>query len=255
MTADPREREKRAAAREAAGLVQPGETVAVGSGSTARRVLDELAARLGELRGWRLVVGSREMERHARRRKLPLVPLEDVDRFSLMIDGADEVAPDLTLIKGGGGAHLREKVLARMSDRLFIVVDPSKIVRRWGERSPLPLEVVPFTVPFVARQLKGRNLRPSLRMAPVTGPGYRPREFVTDNGNRILDVRLPEDIEDIREFEEDLRGITGVIETGLFIGLTHRVLVGRSDGRVDVLAPHAGAALPTDERAGIAPSP
>lgn len=225
---------KQSAAQAAARLVKENTTVALGSGSTSLLAIAALGARFPTGGGLRVVASSRESEYGARKAGLTLVRLQDVDRFQIMIDGADEVAPDLSLIKGGGGAHFREKLLARMTDELVIMVDPSKLVRRLGERFPVPLEVVPFAVPFVARELKERRMPATLRMGVTDGA-----PFVTDNANHVLDARLPEEVEDLHELEDELRGIPGVVETGLFLNMTHRVLVGFPDGRVQELRPGA----------------
>ena len=234
---DPRAIPKRAAARAAVGQVQPGDIVALGSGSTVSAAIELLGTQSSLAGTLKVVAASAASEKEATRAGLRLVPLASVDRFHLMLDGADEVAPDLNLIKGGGGALFREKLLARISDKLLIMVDDSKLVRRMGDRSPLPLEVIPFAVPVTARLLEARSLRPRLRMARGSERAPNPQPFVTDNGNHILDVALPELPEDLHEFDEDLRSLPGVVETGLFLGLTHRVYVGFPDGRVEVLKP------------------
>lgn len=239
------ESEKIRAARTAVRLVPEDATLAIGSGSTAHHAIKALAARFPGGGGLRCVASSRRSEEIARRFSLQIISLEEVERFDLMIDGADEVAPNLTLIKGGGGALFREKLLARMSNQLVIMVDHSKLVRRLGERSPLPVEVVPFAVPYVARELQRRALLPTLRMSSSTTVEGEPLPFVTDNGNHVLDCRVPTEVLDERSWDEELRSTPGVVETGLFVGMAQLVLVGLPDGRVEELRPREAVRRPS----------
>ncbi len=260
MQSDGLENEKIRAARAAAQLVPEDATVALGSGSTAHHAIKALAARFPGGGGLRCVASSRRSEEIARRYALQIISLEEVERFDLMLDGADEVAPNLTLIKGGGGAHFREKLLARMSERLVIMVDHTKLVRRLGTRSPLPIEVVPFAVPFVARELSRRKLLPTLRMSSASSLEGEPLPFVTDNGNHVLDCRVPTDLHEEASWDAELRAIPGVIETGLFVNMAHLVLVGLPDGRVEELRPrevvhHPLPASIMEEALGARPGP
>ncbi len=144
-----------------------------------------------------------------------------------MIDGADEVDGRWNLTKGGGGALLREKLLAELSTEVLIIVDPSKLVHRLGERVPIPLEVVPFAAPAVARAVGREGFAvTSRRMADG-------RAYLTDNGNEILDLRPLEPLPDPARTASELKQRTGVVEVGIFVGLATRVLVGFPDGRVD----------------------
>ena len=224
---------KALSARAAVGLVREREVLAVGSGSTVELALEEIARRFAEDVRPTVVVASRKAEEVARRVGLRMSSIEKVHQFRLMLDGADEVTPSLSLIKGGGGAHFREKLLARMSENLTIMVDYSKLVRRLGENTPLPLEVVPFALPLVERSVAPLGLSPAVRMDPnASGTPYR-----TDNGNLILDCRITREPADESALETALAHIPGVVATGLFIGMTSRVLVGMPDGRVEELLP------------------
>ncbi|MDE1820590.1 MAG: ribose-5-phosphate isomerase RpiA [Euryarchaeota archaeon] len=245
MQSEGLENEKIRAARVATQLVPEDATVALGSGSTAHHAIKALAARFPGGGGLRCVASSRRSEEIAKRFSLQIVPLEEVERFDLMLDGADEVAPNLTLIKGGGGAHFREKLLARMSDKLIVMVDHTKLVRKLGMRSPLPVEVVPFSVPYVARELSRRALMPTLRMSASTSLEGEPLPFVTDNGNHVLDCRVPSEILDEKSWDLQLRATPGVVETGLFVNMAHLVLVGMPDGRVEELRPKDAAHRPS----------
>ncbi len=228
---DPLDAAKAAAARRAVErYVRPGARLALGTGTTAAHVVRELRA-VHPTAAFDCVASSVATERLGRSLGLEVRPLRGDDRFDLMLDGADEVAANLDLTKGGGGALLREKLLARLSDRLVVVVDPSKLVGRLGERARLPVEVVPFCRPVLQRQLGDGGLAPALRTAPDGGP-YR-----TDNGNEILDLTFRDGIERPAEVDRDLRSRVGVVETGLFVGLAERVVVGASDGTVRELLP------------------
>ncbi|EQD59129.1 Ribose 5-phosphate isomerase, partial [mine drainage metagenome] len=154
-------------------------------------------------------------------------PLAEDDRFDLMLDGADEVDPALNVTKGGGGALLREKLLATLSREVAILVDPTKLVAALASRHAIPVEVVPFARPSLARRFADAGYRVRLR----AGPGAA--AFVTDNGNEILDLTPPAPLDDPAGTAARLRAEVGVVETGLFVGLVDRVFVGRSDGSVE----------------------
>jgi ribose 5-phosphate isomerase A len=217
---------KRAAAERAATLAEDGMVLGLGTGSTAALALVALAARMRD--GLRVVgiPSSRATEMLATQLGIPLVTLADHPTLDLTIDGADEVDPALDLIKGAGGALLREKVLAAASRRLVIVVDDSKLVRHLGQRSALPVEVVPFALPTVVHHLREAGLRPVPRQIGET-------LTVTDNGNHIIDCHTGP-IADARALDRQLRAITGVVDHGLFLGLTSAVVIGHGQDRVVV---------------------
>ena len=206
--------------------VREGQRIALGTGSTATFAVRAIA-RLFPDRRFDCVASSRETEALARSLRLPVRPLRGDDRFDLMLDGADEVSPALDLTKGGGGALFREKLLARLSGELVILVDPTKLVRALGERRPIPIEVVPFARPVVESAVARRGYRAIVRAGPAGDP------FLTDIGNEILDLVPGSPITDPSGEERALREIPGVVETGLFVGLASRVLVGHPDGRVE----------------------
>ena len=213
---------KALAGAEAAGLVEPGMRLGLGTGSTVAFFLEALAERFqeGELPGIVGVPTSLRTEKEARALGLPLTDLESAGALDLTVDGADEVDPDLDLIKGLGGALLREKMVAQATRRMVIIVDESKVVRRLGTRSPLPVEVVPFGwashLPFLSKL----GARPVLREASSGAP------LITDNHNHILDCHFPEGIRDAKTVDQALAGRAGVVESGLFLALTSIVLVG-----------------------------
>ena len=218
---------KAAAAGYAVGeRVRPGQRIALGTGSTAAHAVRYLAERFPD-RPFDCVASSRATEELARSLGIPVRPLRGDDRFDLMLDGADEVSPALDLTKGGGGALFREKLLAHLSDELVILVDPTKLVRALGERHPIPVEVVPFARSVVVHAVEQRGYRPRLRRSP-DGQTFR-----TDNGNEVLDLSPAHPLRDPALEERTLRDLPGVVETGLFVGLAERVVVGHPDGHVE----------------------
>ena len=216
---------KRIAAEHACRYVEDGMTVGLGTGSTADYAVRHLGERVAKGLRIRGVPTSQRTEELARKVGVPLASLDEVEHVDVTIDGADEVDPELDLIKGLGGALLREKVVASITRRQVIVVDPSKMVHALGTRSPLPVEVLPFGAEVVARRLRERGLDPRLRVKEG-------RTFVTDNGNHVLDVHFPHGIDDARAMERELNNTPGVVENGLFLGLTWKVVIGEPDGVV-----------------------
>ena len=228
---DPRALE--AAAARAADLVEDGACVGLGTGRAAAAFITELGARVR--RGLRAtgVPTSRAAAALARDAGIPLVELAEDVELDVTGDGADEVSPHLDLVKGRGGALVRERIVAAASRRQVIVVGPEKLVRALGESGPIPVEVVPFGVGPALRAMKALGLLPVVRSTDGA-------PMISDNGNATLDCALREPIADrpgARALERALRGIPGVVDTGLFLGTAERVLVGHSDGRVDELRP------------------
>ena len=171
-------------------------------------------------------------EELARSLGIPVRGIRGDDRFDLMLDGADEVSPSLDLTKGGGGALLREKLLARLSSEVVIMVDPTKLVATLGERHPIPVEVVPFSAPVVQQEADALGYRVEHRSTPEGGP------FRTDNGNEILDLFPREPLRAPGDADASLRRLVGVVETGIFVGLADRVVIGRPDGTVEERTRH-----------------
>ncbi|MDZ4803956.1 MAG: ribose-5-phosphate isomerase RpiA [Candidatus Eisenbacteria bacterium] len=214
---------KRQAATLAIESVLDGMIVGLGTGSTASwavRLLGERVAKGLTIQG---VPTSEATARLAREVGIPLVDFESIWGIDLTLDGADEVDSDLNMVKGGGGALLREKIVATASKELIIMVDPAKLVPRLGEHFPLPVEVTPFGWQQTARHLAAVGAQPKLRMT-----GARP--FETDNRNFILDCRFPGGIENPGRTEFDIDRIPGVVESGLFVRMTRCVIVGYPDG-------------------------
>jgi ribose 5-phosphate isomerase A len=223
---DDLDRAKAAAARAAVDRVRPGMRVALGTGSSAAHAVRELAEKFRKSPP-ECVASSRATEDLARSLGIPIRALREEDHFDIMIDGADEVSPSLDLTKGHGGALLREKLLAGLSSSLVIIVDPTKLVDRLGTRARIPVEVVPFARAVLSRRFSDEGFRVSHRTVAGGAP------FVSDNGNEILDLAPTHAIDDPAAVAARLRAPTGVVETGLFVGMADRVIVGSPDGTVD----------------------
>jgi len=192
---------KQAVARAALHYVVDDAVIGVGSGSTANFFIDELGARGGRIRG--AVASSERTAERLRRHGIPLVDLNEVEELPVYIDGADEVTEGFAMIKGGGGALTREKIVAAVSRRFVCIADASKLVAALGA-FPLPVEVIPMARTHVAREIVRLGGRPRLRAG-----------FVTDNGNVVLDVSGLA-ITDPAGLEERLNNIVGVVTNGLF---------------------------------------
>lgn len=223
------ERLKVLAGRKAAEYVQDGMVVGLGSGSTAAHAIRALGERVSRGLSIRAISTSEASSRLAAELGIELITFEDELVIDVTIDGADEVDPNLDLIKGLGGALVREKVAAWATTRQIIIVDPGKLVHRLGTRAPVPVEVVPFAWPVVQRALTERGLVPELRQTADDEP-YR-----TDNGNYILHCRFPEGIDNAAVTESWLNGLPGVVGNGLFVSLTDLVIVGQEDGTCRLL--------------------
>jgi ribose 5-phosphate isomerase A len=215
---------KAVAAQTAIALVEDGMIVGLGTGSTASFALGMLGQRVAE--GLR-VIGiptSEQTAQEARRLGIPLSTLEERDHIDVTIDGADEVdVGTLTLLKGRGGALLREKIIASASEQLIIVVDETKLVDRLGVTSPVAVEVVPFGWHATARRLRSVVTSLERRTAADGAP------FITDGGHYILDC-VCGGIEDPEDLQRQLDGTVGVVEHGVFLGLASRVIVGGAHG-------------------------
>ena len=222
---------KRRAAEKAVELVQDGMIVGLGHGSTAHFAHVAIARRLqeGSLKNILAVPCSRQVEAEARKLGIPLTTLDEHPVVDVTIDGADEVDPRLNLIKGGGGALLREKVVAQASKQEIIIVDEGKLSPALGTHWALPVEVVPFGVAPVSAFIRSLGAEPVLRQKADGQP------FVTDQGNYILDCRFGP-MENPAEIARALCDRAGIVEHGLFIGLASMVIVGKADG-VEVLTP------------------
>ena len=207
---------KQAVARAAIRYVPEGEIIGVGTGSTANFFIRELGAMRGRIRA--AVASSEASAQRLRAEGIEVLDLNEVERLPVYVDGADEITRDLAMIKGGGGALTREKIVASVAQQFICICDASKLVGRLG-RFPLPVEVIPMARASVARRLRALGGEPVLRQG-----------FTTDNGNVILDVRGLT-IEDPAALESEINDIAGVVNNGLFARRSADVLLlGGPDG-------------------------
>ncbi|MEX0676060.1 MAG: ribose-5-phosphate isomerase RpiA [Pirellulales bacterium] len=224
MTTDPNE--LRAIAERALEMVPDGSAIGLGTGHAATAFLHALAERVRGGFRVRGVPTSRESAELAARLGIPLVTLDECPVLEIDVDGADEVDPRLDLIKGYGGALVREKIVAAASKRLVILVGEEKIVPVLGSRGKLPVEIVPFALSVCERALKALGCEPHVRRDEG-------RLHLTDNGNYILDCGIAP-LDRPGDLERDLRAIPGVVGTGLFLDMKPTVLVWMDDNRVEV---------------------
>ncbi|TVQ48116.1 MAG: ribose-5-phosphate isomerase RpiA [Gloeocapsa sp. DLM2.Bin57] len=213
---------KQEVGRIAASRVKSNSIVGLGTGSTSAYAIEYIGDRLksGELENIVGVPTSFQSEVLAKKYGIPLTTLDAIDRIDLAIDGADEVDPQKNLIKGGGAAHTREKVVDSLAELFIVVVDSSKIVDELGSTFLLPVEVIPMAVAPVTRALEKLGGQPELRMGiKKDGP------VVTDQGNLVLDVKFNK-IDNPAQLEQEINNIPGVLENGLFVGLADIILVG-----------------------------
>ena len=211
------------AAKEAVKLVENGMLVGLGTGSTAKIAVDLIGEKLSD--NFKIIgmPTSIQTKNQAEKLGIELINIDSTDSIDIAIDGADEVSPDLSLIKGLGGALLREKKVERKAKELIIIVDESKIVDQLGVGF-LPVEVSITEHKLTQKQIASSGCKTELRVEPDSLP------FVTDNGNYIYHCKFEKGIENPRELDEKLMSIDGVIDTGLFIDMTTKVIVGTPDG-------------------------
>jgi ribose 5-phosphate isomerase A len=220
--------QKRAAAARAVEFVRPGMRLGLGTGSTARHFVELVGQRVRAGLDIVAVPTSQATQADAERCGIPLTTLDATPELDLTVDGADEIAPDLSLIKGGGGALLREKIVAAASARMIVIADETKWVAKLG-RFPLPIEVAPFGLKATWRAIEKA-------IGPILGPkplklrqGKDGHAFVTDGGHCIIDAALDR-IDDPMAMAHALSGVPGVMEHGLFIGLAQMAILAGPDG-------------------------
>lgn len=220
---------KRIVGEKVASWIQDGMVLGLGTGSTAARAIEALGGRLasGELCNIRGVATSFASERLARKHQIPLVTLDEVQKIDLAFDGADEVDPDLNLIKGRGAAQTREKIVESQAERFVVLVDETKLVETLGTRMPLPVEIVPMAVRPIMDVIRSLGARPEIRMGQQKdGP------IVSDQGLWIVDAMFDR-MENLDVVNQTLLNTPGVLDHGLFLNMTTDLLVGRSDGSVE----------------------
>ena len=228
---DPVTTMKQEVGRAAAARVKSDSIVGLGSGSTAAYAIEYIGDRLakGEIKNVVGVPTSFQSEVLAKQFNIPLVTLDAIDHIDVAIDGADEVDPDKNLIKGGGAAHTREKVVDSLAKEFIVVVDEGKLVDKLGSTFLLPVEVIPMAVAPVMRSLKELGGKPELRMGvKKAGP------VVTDQGNLVIDVKF-DHIKNPAEMEKAINNLPGVLENGIFVGVADIIMVGKIvDGKPEI---------------------
>jgi ribose 5-phosphate isomerase A len=222
------EAQKRAAAARAIDFVRPGMRLGLGTGSTAKHFVELLAERVRTGLDVIAVPTSEATRALAEKLGVPLTTLDATPELDLTVDGADEIGPDLTLIKGGGGALLREKIVAAASARMVVIADRSKLVDRLG-RFPLPVEIAPFGAAATHRAVEAATAAAGSPGPAVLRKSANGHAFVTDGGHWLLDAQL-QHIADPPGLAARLAAVPGVMEHGLFIGLARTAIVAGPDG-------------------------
>lgn len=217
---------KKLTGEKAAEYIEDGMIIGLGTGSTAYYAIKKVGEMVRNGLKVKAVPTSKETAELAKEEGIELVELAEVESLDLTIDGADEVDPDFNLIKGGGGALLREKIVASATDKLIIVVDESKLVEHLGA-FPLPVEITPFSWQYTQRMIEKFSCRSEIRKEDG-------EIFVTDNDNYILDCNFGK-IEDPVKITVELNKLPGVVENGIFAEMAEIVVVGYNDGHIEVL--------------------
>lgn len=217
---------KQAAGYKAVEWIEDGMTVGLGTGSTAYWAIMRIGERVKEGLKLKAIATSKASEKLAREQNIPLYEAADIPHIDITIDGADEVDPQMALIKGGGGALLREKMVAKHSEKLIVVADDSKDVPYLGTFK-LPIEVVPFASEWTISQLRGKYGVPMEFRRSDKGI------YLTDNGNYIIDAAFGR-IDQPEKLAGELKFLTGVVDHGLFVDIAHTVIFGYQDGRISV---------------------
>jgi ribose 5-phosphate isomerase A len=217
---------KEAAAAEAVSLIEDGMVVGLGTGSTSEKFIAHLGAACRRGLSIQAVATSIHIAELAKKLHIPLIDLNEVEVLDVDVDGADEVDEKKRMIKGGGGALLREKIVASSSREMIVIIDSTKLVSALGQ-CPLPVEVESFGYLSTLRKIAQQGFHPVVRMR-------NGKPFTTDNGHFILDLHLKKPLSDPEHVNALLHQIPGVVETGLFLNLAGRVIVGYPDGRTEV---------------------
>lgn len=221
------ERAKEAAGHAAAELIQDGMLVGLGTGSTAEHFIDRLAQRCREGLRIQAVATSKKSSDRASVAGIPIVDVQSVIQIDITVDGADEIDEKKRMIKGGGGALVREKIIASMSREMVVVVDSTKLVKQLG-KFPLPVEIVPFAYKSTIHKLEELGYKGTLRQSSES------KFYITDNQNYIFDIHFPKLLLNPEKDAERIRYVPGVVDTGFFFNLAGRVVVGYEDGRVEI---------------------
>jgi len=218
---------KKAAGQAAANLVENEMIVGLGTGSTAIHFIEALIERRRLGLTIKAVATSLRSQTLAEQGNIPLVDINSLISIDLTVDGADEITPELQMIKGGGGALLREKIVAHMSQQMIVIVDESKLVENLG-KFPLPVEITPFAHRVTLQFLSRMGYLPKLRLVDTEKP------YITDNGNYIADLTLPFPCLDPYTHNLKIRSLPGVVETGFFLETADQMIIGYPDGKCEI---------------------
>lgn len=221
------EDEKKAAGYAAADCIQRDMLVGIGTGSTVFYFIEKLAERVKEGLNIRAICSSEKSLLLAKKKAIPLLNANDVTTLDITVDGADEIDREKRMIKGGGGALLREKILATSSSEMIVIVDQAKVSEKIG-KAKLPVEIVPFCYQATISKLKAHGLNGSMRME------NKGKFFSTDGGHYIYDIELQAPLDDPVKVHSEIISLPGVIETGLFFHVAGRVIIGKKDGQTEV---------------------
>lgn len=218
---------KKAAGEAAANLIEDGMLVGLGTGSTAAFFIEALAQRCREGLNIKALASSQQSQRQAQAKGITLLDNQEVTSLDITVDGADEIDHSHSMIKGGGGALLREKILAYSSREMVVIVDDSKLVTHLGG-FPVPVEIAPFAYRTTIERIAGKGYKGGLRL------NRDETIFITDNGNYIFDIHFNKPIMAPEHEHEILTHIVGVLETGFFFRIARRMVVGFSDGFAEI---------------------
>ncbi len=218
---------KEAAGKEAVKFIQDGMIVGLGTGSTAAFFIQGLIDRVRHGLKIRAVSSSKHSANQAKEGGIDVVDIDDVDKIDITVDGADQIDAQNRMIKGGGGAHLREKIVASSSSEMIVIVDETKVVDQLGS-FPLPLEVAKFGHKATQKKLENQGFNAALRKNE-SGDLY-----ITDNENYIIDIHFNKPIDNPEKQDMILRNIPGILETGFFFNLATRVIIGNNQGKINI---------------------
>jgi len=223
----PKDKAKKAAGYAAAELIQENMTIGLGTGTTAFYFIERLGERCRQGLHISAVSTSQKSWDLAREAGIPIRDIDSYTSLDLVVDGADEIDSQKRMIKGGGGALLREKIVATMSKEMIVIIDRQKLVEKLGA-FPLPLEIVSFAWKATVLHIQDLGFKGAIRQ---TKEG---KSYITDNGNLIFDIHFPSPISNPEEIDRQIRKIPGVLETGFFFNLAGKVIIGYSDGKVEI---------------------
>lgn len=215
---------KKAAGEKAATMIEDDMIVGLGTGSTAAYFIQALIKKKLRIK---TVASSQRSEEMAKAGGLHVLNINEVNRIDITVDGADEIDHQRRLIKGGGGAHVREKILACASSEMIVIADESKVVTKLG-KTKLPVEILPYGHNFAKLRIESLGYSSSWRVADVTS--LLQELYVSENGNFILDIHFPSLLKNPEEVHAKLLEIPGVVDTGFFFNLAKKAIIGRSDG-------------------------